>query len=108
VEAIMMMKGFLVASVLAGAAIVLPSRATAVTECAGNACESVSVRWTGSCYNVRNNGSRNVKVGFKPYSSIVSLVSRVLHPGDGWEVRIELGGSACLGSYEPPYQANFE
>jgi len=108
---IIMMKKTLViaAAVLTiGAGAFAMRKAFAASECAGNACSSVSVAWTGSCYNVRNNdSSRNVTVSLKPAFSAVISVSRTLMPSETWVPRIEIGGGGCITGYESPYNANF-
>jgi|SRR5580765_2450172 len=101
-------KAIVIGAVLIGVALVSPIRqTTAAPECAGNACGSVSVTWTGSCYNIRNNGPRAARVSLKPFGGIASLVSRAVAPGDVWTPMMPFTTS-CLGGYEAPYQANFE
>ncbi len=106
-----MTKALVSGSGLAIAAIVstaLVSRVQArAADCAGNACGSISMKWTGACYEATNTGSRNVKVEVRPVGGIASSISKVLKPGDKW-TPILVYTRACLKGYVAPYQANFE
>lgn len=78
----------------------------AFQSCAGNACGSVQVTFVAPCYNVRNSGSRRVKVEFHPLG-IASSMSRVLEPGENWQP-IQPFTTQCMGGFVEPYNANFE
>lgn len=77
-------------------------------ECDGNACGSVSMKWTGSCYQATNNDSqRSVKVEVKPVGGAASAMSRVLKPGETWTLQSYPTG-ACMKGYVQPFHATFQ
>lgn len=73
--------------------------------CAGNACSSVQVTFVSPCYNVRNTGSKPIKVEFHPLGPASSM-SRVLGPGENWQP-IQPFTTQCMGGFIEPYIANF-
>jgi hypothetical protein len=77
---------------------------SAHAECAGNACSSVQVVFSGGCYQVSNTGSQNVKVEFTPWGGIASSMSRVIGPGATWTPMLPFDG--CMQGYIEPYKAN--
>jgi len=71
------------------------------TKCRGNACTDVSVKWTGSGYNIRNSGNRRVRVKIRFTFGLACL--------DWTSIELDPGASKKYGNggYCLPYEAKY-
>lgn len=91
---------WLIATALCGA-LSGCAAAKAADNCAGNACGSVSMGFSGGCYHFTNGANRRVKVEVRNWGT---TLAKPLAPGETWT---PVFGSGCFATFYLPYHADF-